>query len=256
MTRQLYTIHPGIGQQAIDYRGKETGSRERNRFFFLFFSFFSGQVRPRFTFVWFLKMCFEKPSYYTTLRTLEREKMAPPTSFSRLLLLLMLSFKHLFCLVLLSFRLPKLLPIHGSSRPTEKKTQSGVEQTTTEKKMCPVQSKHTCVWRAFYIFLLQALSGANHSPPASSTLYVHLKLSTYFYLCSITRMINVIFWKKEPTKKKKKKEFTCVQTGSGRVKLGDQHFRVGLFVVSFSFIITKEKKNIVAQEDREEEGLG
>ena len=48
--------------------------------------------------------------------------------------------------------------------------------------------------------------------------------------------------KNQRKRKKKKKEFTCVQTGSGRVKLRDQHFRVGLFVVSFSFIITKEKK--------------
>lgn len=242
MTRQLYTIHPGIGQQAIDYRGKETGSRERNRFFFFSFLFFRDKSGPDLHSSGFWKCVLKSPAITLHYARWKGKRWLPPTSFSRLLLLLMLSFKHLFCLVLLSFRLPKLLPIHGSSRPTEKKTQSGVEQTTTEKKMCPGQSKHTCVWRAFYIFLLQALSGANHSPPASSTLYVHLKLSTYFYLCSITRMINVIFWKKEPTKKKKKKEFTCVQTGSGRVKLRDQHFRVGLFVVSFSFIITKEKK--------------
>ena len=78
MTRQLYTIHPGIGQQAIDYRGKDTGSRERNRFFFFLFFFFRDKSGPDLHSSGFWKCVLKSPAITLHYARWKGKRWLPP----------------------------------------------------------------------------------------------------------------------------------------------------------------------------------
>ncbi len=155
-------------------------------------------------------MFFEKPSYYTTLRTLSWKGKSWLPLFFGLLLLLMLSFKHLFAFsYCLSAFLNSCLYMDVADRRTEKKTR--VEQPTTKKKMCPGQSKHTCASGAFYIFLLQALLESplsNPRPPLS----IYTPQTEHVFLSMLHYTDDQCYFLKErgKTKTKKKGIHVCV----------------------------------------------